>query len=372
MSSTNNNNNNNNSSTPTIVELNVSGELLTTTLDTLRQFPIYQSFDPTRNNNNTSTNSLQSSTSHAPPTNSSGIFHENSFRNNSLMSMAKTPSFDDIFALRNSNFMQQQQIQQQYQNMNYQHNMNTNNRKIVIDKKGRLFIDRDATLFRVILNFVRSNGDDSFLPIDKKLIRQLLCESEYFGWNGNGYLSNNLYKACISLLSEDHNSFNQHHHQQQQSRKPDSSISLLKMNVYNTNHPILNSTICNGVMKYHPLPFTTIDFEVHEDSAVLFQWYFGDCAGEFSVQIDSKVLEVQPAVCGVLLENLSPDCKFDFASNAFIKSVAYVKKGKHSVTLLWRTYKTSAYQIQGPVISEVYKMDSSVCHFINPSFKQEY
>ncbi|CAJ0578515.1 unnamed protein product, partial [Mesorhabditis spiculigera] len=52
--------------------------------------------------------------------------------------------------------------------------------KRLLDKEGQLFIDRDATLFRIILNFLR-DGPKIPLPSDEYLLRKVRHEADHYG-----------------------------------------------------------------------------------------------------------------------------------------------------------------------------------------------
>lgn len=56
----------------------------------------------------------------------------------------------------------------------------------VRDGKSRVFIDRDGTQFRHILNYLRSNGDASrmLLPTDLTSLQELLHEAKYYMLDG--------------------------------------------------------------------------------------------------------------------------------------------------------------------------------------------
>jgi len=269
----------------------------------------------------------------------------------------------------------------------------------VRDDDGRLFVDRDADLFRIILNFVRSKGNDIYLPSgDRVMLKRLLCEAEYYGWYSTGNMPVNLFESCVRLLRE----LNASTTQQQQSNSsspfsPSSGMSnssssngsnagsnnnsgsgsggttatvLLRMCVFNSNAAIANFEPFRStsgavvVQNYQHIPYTSLEFELAEDSPVVASWYFGDCAGEFAVLLDGHIQPTQPALCGILLENLKEPAQFDYATNAFIKHVQQCKKGKHRIELLWKSYKNCRYQLQGPVISEVHQINPAVCRII--------
>uniref|UniRef100_A0A914D888 Potassium channel tetramerisation-type BTB domain-containing protein n=1 Tax=Acrobeloides nanus TaxID=290746 RepID=A0A914D888_9BILA len=55
-----------------------------------------------------------------------------------------------------------------------------NSANVIQDRSGKVFIDRDAELFRYVLQFLR-DGRRVVLPDDVSLLKQILREAEFFG-----------------------------------------------------------------------------------------------------------------------------------------------------------------------------------------------
>jgi hypothetical protein len=365
-----------NSISTEVIQINVGGEILSTTIETLRLIPRFFNMAPPSQTRDALFGAMKSNDNNpfaVKVGGGTGVGNNKSDNNNNIFAVNSGNMFgmkaDAPFAAATSTTTgMNSMIRAEIDMPGSSNSMNRFLPSVDLlqneprDENGRLFIDRDPELFKIILNYVRSRGNEAYLRLDRHTLRKLLVEAEYFGWYPTSNYNINLFESCLKLLKEISND-------PRSSIASSPSIQLIKMKVFNKNSAIANfkpspATGNPTTQKFQPIPHTDIEFELNDNAPVLVTWYFGDCAGEFAVLLDGQVLSTQPALCGVFLDN-AQDRQFDYATNAFIKHVCSCSKGKHHVQLLWKSYRNCSYQLQGPVISEVYQLNPNACNIVD-------
>jgi hypothetical protein len=351
------------STQPQVVEVNVSGTIFTT-LDTLIQkIPIFH--------NETQLNQSTLTTSTPPPTQQQQ-YPLNSFQQMPVTSTTTTSFFTPQQQQQNPptlfGFNIQQQQQQQQRGFEFTTFDDVNSFKTAPtvkhprDNKGRLYVNVNSELFRYVIDFIRSDGNEVFLPNDQILLKMLQVEAQILGWNGtmNPDLFVSSTRKLNQLLKPDSTTGQTGF--PLTSATPTQATQLLKIRVY-PDAEVIVPKINYMNQSLVIIPHTEIEFDLPTAAPVLFEWSFKDSAGEFYVEIDGQLVSQQPVALGGIL--LSANLAMDYAMNVSVKYVhQFSSPGKHGARLQWKPYKSGQYNLEAPVILTVTQLDPSICEIV--------
>ena len=247
-----------------------------------------------------------------------------------------------------------------------------------LDEQGNLFIDLNPDVFEHILDWVRYNQNTE-LSIGNLSVKQLVrlkSEAAFYGLQ-------DLSVACTKRLDELGQKAQQplittpsvvqpfqtspvipviQPFQTTPLQTTSSNFQLLKLQVKNTNQTIVS--VNPGIDILQSLPDSTVEFDLPQTGNILVEYSIADSCGDYVVTIDGVDQKCHPCLSGILFQELSEIkvLKFDYAMTQHLTFVSPISlnAGKHNVSLKWRPYQKTGYNIQGPIVTKVFYVHPSL------------
>jgi len=222
--------------------------------------------------------------------------------------------------------------------------------------EGNLFVDLNGELFECILDWIRYGNvpDLSINHLSVKQLFRLKKEALFYGLTELSVAIANRLTELGGVVHEKQ--------PQQQTTEAKSNIQLLKVQAKYSNQPILS--VAPGVNAHLVLTDAKVEFEMPQKGHILVEYSIADSCGDYVIVIDEIDQRIHPALSGLSFEELTEikTIKFDYAMTQHITFISptVLTAGKHTVSLKWKPYQKTGYNIQGPLIAKVYFVDEKI------------